>query len=218
MWAKRQRFGQLFASLLADTAEHLAAAGESGAAESALGQARQAMGRRRRVSVQVAARLAMQNALVQFQKGRGERAGEAISDAIALQKTCSPWLFQIATVNALFEQNSEDLSEREATLLYEELLREPTPTDWMTRTLDTLAVISSPQPDSFQHWFDVTMQRGEDGRAIEIVERFRRHRFFSELPLAGRMLALRWMLEAPRSCFRRKFASGAGTCAIGIRS
>jgi tetratricopeptide (TPR) repeat protein len=196
-WAKRQRYTQLFNSLLTDTAEHLAAAGDSEKADAAIAQVRQLIGRRQRVSVQVAARLAMQNALVQFQKGRAQGARELLVEALNLQKTCSPWLFQIATVDALYEANSEDLSAREATALYEELLREPTATDWMTNTLDALAVVSSTQRKSFQYWFDITIQRGEDRRAIEIVERLRRHRFFSKLPLAGRALALRWMLEAP---------------------
>ena len=33
--------------------------------------------------------------------------------------------------------------------------------------------------------------------AIEIADRARRHRFFSTLPLGGRLLALRWILEGP---------------------
>ena len=49
-----------------------------------------------------------------------------------------------------------------------------------------------------EHWFEIALNRKEEERAIEISDRIRRHRFFTTLPMGGRLVALRWVLEAPQ--------------------
>jgi hypothetical protein len=48
------------------------------------------------------------------------------------------------------------------------------------------------------------MLRKELERAVEISDRIRRHRFYSSLPMGGRLLALRWVLEAPEDAISPK--------------
>ncbi len=196
-WARKQRYSQLYSGLTADVAEQLATLGDKDSADVALTDARRVIGRRNRVSVQVASRLAMQNAVIRYANKKGDPAREALADAIRLRKTCSPWLFQLSLVNSLYESNADVLSDREATQLYEELLRQPNPNDWANNVLDTLAVTSVRKDRAFDHWFEVSLRRSEPGRAIEIAEQCKCHRLMASLPLGGRLMSLRWMLNAP---------------------
>ncbi len=64
--------------------------------------------------------------------------------------------------------------------------------------MEALAVLTTPHSPSYEHWFEAAMQRKEvQDTALEISDRARRHRFFSSLPLGGRLESLRWILEAP---------------------
>jgi hypothetical protein len=62
--------------------------------------------------------------------------------------------------------------------------------------LDTLATLSSPHPLPYEHWLSRSRGRDQD-KALNIADRIRRHRFYATQPLGGRLLALRWILEAP---------------------
>ena len=79
------------------------------------------------------------------------------------------------------------------------MLDEPTPADWSQRSLDTLAVMSTPHDDAYDRWFMAALDRKDVPQALEISERAKRHRFLSTLPLGGRLLAMRAILEAPDS-------------------
>ena len=197
VWAKRQKYAELYASLIVDLAEQQFMAGDVAAAEASLADVRQLIGRRQVASAQVISRLAFHSAATLYQGGRDKSASTALQQALAMQRAISTWLLQITTLDTLYQANSPDLTEREASTLYELLLREPTAADWASDPLDCLAVKSVPKEMAFQNWFDLSMGRGEQARAIEIAERMRRQKFFAQLPLAGRPLALRWLLEAP---------------------
>lgn len=196
-WAKRQKFAELYASLMVDVAEQQFMAGNMAATEASLADVRQLIGRRKVASAQVVARLAFQSAATLYQAGKDKAANTALLQALEIQRAISPWLLQITSLDRLYESNSSELTEREASILYELLLREPTQLDWASDPLDSLAVKSVGKEAAFQNWFDLSINRREEARAIEIAERMRRQKFFSRLPLAGRALALRWLLEAP---------------------
>jgi hypothetical protein len=103
----------------------------------------------------------------------------------------SDWLIDKVIMNG-------ELTERIADLLYDEILREPTTADWMVDPMETLAVLSTPHPLPYEHWLEIALGRNENDKALGIADRIRRHRFLSTLPLGGRLLALRWVLEAPK--------------------
>ena len=112
------------------------------------------------------------------------------------RQTGSLWMFQIGLVDSLYL--SGEIYDRVAALLYEMVLRDPTPIDWATSPLEALAVLSHPHPLSYEHWFEATLKRAKEPElALEIADRTRRHRYLSSLPLGGRLLALRWVLEGP---------------------
>ena len=48
-----------------------------------------------------------------------------------------------------------------------------------------------------ERWFELAMNRKEVERAVESTDRIRRHRFYKTLPMGGRVLSLRWILEGP---------------------
>ncbi len=91
------------------------------------------------------------------------------------------------------------ISDRVAKDLYEVVLRDPTPTDWAVDPLDNLAVLTTPLEGPMERWFGVALSRNQSNLALEISERIRRRRFYAALPLGGRMLALRWIMEAPKA-------------------
>ena len=66
--------------------------------------------------------------------------------------------------------------------------------------METLSVVLTPNAHAMEHWFLLTLlQRKEHEEALEIADRVRRQRFYSSLPMGGRLLALRWILEAPKA-------------------
>ena len=89
------------------------------------------------------------------------------------------------------------MTTRQAGLLYTEVLRDPTPQDWALDPLESLSVLTIPHVVPYEHWMLLALDRKENDNALRISEAMRRHRFYSSLPLGGRILNLRWTLEAP---------------------
>ena len=79
--------------------------------------------------------------------------------------------------------------------LYNDVLRDPTPTDWASDPLESLSVLSMPHHQSYEHWFEVAVDRKDHERVLEISDLARRHRFLSTLEFGGRLHNLRWLLE-----------------------
>jgi CHAT domain len=69
--------------------------------------------------------------------------------------------------------------------------------DWLARPVETMSYLATPHHQSMLRWFQIALARKSEERAIEIAELIRRQRFFSALPMGGRLVALRWVLEAP---------------------
>ncbi len=198
-WAQREQLRHLSASLMVASAESLLNLRQPAPALALLTEARKFRGRRNTVSAQLSARMDHQTAVADLDLGKGPAAMEAAAAALRTQQMTSPWLFQIGMLDRLYVGQPSSNIARRAAELYDELLREPTPDDWLRRTLDTLAVRMAPNPAAYEHWFDLTLDRGEFEKALKISEVIRRHKFHSQLPLAGRLLSLRWVLEAPET-------------------
>ena len=82
--------------------------------------------------------------------------------------------------------------------LFNNVLRDPLPGDWLADPMESLAVLVTPHPLLYEHWFEAALARKNHEAAIEIADRARRHRFLVTLPLGGRVESLRWVLEGPK--------------------
>lgn len=196
VWIRRFARG-VQAELLLLAAENFAAIGDTAQATAALGQVRGAVGNREMRNGLLGARFNYQSALVSFQRGDAAAGTTEFSGAMAVQKNSSRWLFQIAVADRLVTTGA--VSQRIADLLYAEVLREPTAHDWASDPMETLSVVLTPHPAPLQRWFEIAMARKEFEKALDISDRMKRHRFYSTLPMGGRTLALRWILESPET-------------------
>ena len=120
------------------------------------------------------------------------------AQALDYQKHGSVWLYQIHFADKLIGSKGSFLTPRLGLTLYDDLLRSPAPIDWARQPLDSLAVLAVPHSNAYEHWFELAMAQGNREMALEISDRVRRHRFYSTLPMGGRLLALRWLMEARR--------------------
>ncbi|MGI8982897.1 MAG: CHAT domain-containing protein [Pirellulaceae bacterium] len=194
--AAARKFKALHASLMISLAEQHSTRGETAAAAVALGQARGSLVGNEMMAGQTGARFNYENAKVQFQAGNVGPGNASLALAMAFQKAGSKRLFQIGFIDKVVTDG--ELTVRIGDLLYADILREPTTADWMVEPMETLTVLSTPHPQPYEHWLEIALGRKELDKALVIADRIRRHRFHSTLPLGGRLLALRWVLEAPK--------------------
>ncbi|WP_425614491.1 CHAT domain-containing protein [Anatilimnocola sp. NA78] len=195
-WAKSKRLRTMNVTLLTGLAENLLAAGDTNNASNTIGQARTNLGRAECLQGAIGCRLNFQTARIQLAQGNNLGGGTSLVAALNYQRKASPSLFQIVLADAMF--TSGGVTERLADLLYANVLREPTSRDWRLDPLDVIAIQSTPHVPPMEHWFELALARKEHEKALEIADRIRRHRFHAILPLGGRLLALRWVLQAPK--------------------
>jgi len=193
-WARTDNYTHLQASCSVLAGESLAAQGKPGPALAALGDAIRLCNRRDMAGSDVTARFHYTSALISFQQGQTAAGTTALTSALTWQRNGSRRLYQIALVDRLYL--SGGISPRIANDLFAEVLRDPTPTDWSHEPMESLAVSATPYPIPIEHWFELALARKEFEHALEIADFARRHRFYSTLPLGGRMLALNYILEA----------------------
>jgi hypothetical protein len=194
VWTRKMGF--VHASILTALADNAVNVGDLAAATAAVADATKAMNRTDMPRSLVGARLNYQNARLNLQSGNLRPGGAALTAAMGLQKAASKRLFQIGLVDLLYTRG--EVTERVADMLYSEVLREPTRVDWSVDPLETLTVSVAPHPLPYEHWFELALKRKEQDKALNIADRIRRHRFYATQALGGRVLALRWVLEAPK--------------------
>jgi tetratricopeptide (TPR) repeat protein len=194
-WAESKRLRELDVELLLDTAENLAVLGQAQQAQGLLTQARGVMGRRDLSQGVMASRWAYLSALVARELGNSKAAGESLRAALA--SGMSTRLFQIGLTHSRYRNGA--ITPRVAVDLYQELLGDPTPQQWRRNPQETLTVMTFPHRPVYEGWFEALLERKDVHAAIDVADLARRHAFHSTLPLGGRLLALRWILEAPLS-------------------
>lgn len=194
-WTQQKKLRVANVTLLTLAAEGMLDKGDIAPATKAISQAKAALARSEMNLGDVGARFNFTAALAAYQNGQLETGNTAMAAALKWQSGGSKRLFQIGLVDALAV--SGQITERVADLLYADTLREPTANDWLIDPHDTLAVVGTPHPLPYEHWLEVALVRKETDKALNIADRLRRHRFFSTIPLGGRLTALRWILEAP---------------------
>lgn len=195
-WARVKGYRALQASLTTSAAENQAHLQNYNDALKLVGNARSVIGNRDMGTSRLGARLNYVTGLSQFGRGDSAAGTQALTAATSFQQAGgSAWLFQIGLADAMFAKGN--VSSRSLMALYQVLLREPTQRDWTYDPLEALSVVLTPHEPSLENWFDVAIDRREDRAAFEISELARRHRFLSTLPLGGRLLELRWLLDGP---------------------
>jgi len=193
-WSQRES-RWLEVSLLVAAAQNAAEINESAAAVGLVEQARRRSARSEVLGSAVGGRMQYATALVNYQAGNLKAGDAAFASLLTFQKNSSFRLFEIGLVDRLF--TSGIVTSRVADGLYESALREPSASDWAVDPVETLSVVLTPHLPALEHWFEASLARKEPEKAIEIADRIRRHRFYTTLPMGGRLLALRWVLEAP---------------------
>jgi hypothetical protein len=194
-WAEANRLEHIAITLRLAQAENLVRLGRSPQATAIVEEADRRIGRMRGGRPEID--LLYVQALVNLARGRTEPGSAALERAMAGQANASLRNFQIARAGELYD--ARELSPRVAVDLYATLLGDPPPGDWAVRLLDTLAVLKTPHHDAFDRWFLAALERKDVPLALEIAERSKRARFLATLPLGGRLLALRALVEAPAS-------------------
>ncbi len=195
-WSRLQHY-ELRASLLLLAAENHVAIGGANAAAAALTEAKRTVNLHWMGKCDIGSRLHFVTAQLDYLLSKVPDGDKECTAALEIQKNCSKWLFQIGLADYFVAGAAgPHLGAHRALALYELLLRDPTATDWMARPLETLSVLSTPHAGVYEHWFENTLQGGLE-LSLEVADRTRRHRFYSTLPLGGRLLSLRWVLEAP---------------------
>lgn len=201
-WAKKKGARAALVSLLVCAAEQAGVQGDPASAMALLNQARGGINRTEMQQGEIGARLNFETARANFQSGNLKAGETALALAVAWYRGGSKRLFQIGLADALAV--SGQITERTADVLYSDTLREPLPADWVLDPNETIAVIANPHPLPYEHWLEVALARKEEDKALTITEMIRRHRFYASLPLGGRLLALRWVLEAPKEAISEK--------------
>jgi tetratricopeptide (TPR) repeat protein len=198
-WATAGSLSQLEASLLLDSAENQSLCGVPAAAATTLGQVTVLTSGSNMPAGKIGARLNHLKALVAYQMGQTDVGDVALAAAMTFQSVGSLRMYHIAFVDGLWLADS--ISERNAVDLYTRLLSDPTPSDWLIDPLESLSVLFVPHPLSYEHWFEAALARKnkEHELALQIADMAKRHRFLTTLDHGGRLLNLRWLLEAPES-------------------
>jgi tetratricopeptide (TPR) repeat protein len=200
-WAKVQDLRALRVTLLLSLAEQFLAEGATAEAFAAIKEAEETIGRREMGEGRLGAELQYLRAIAEYQRGNLAAGDTALSSALDYLRRGSLWLFQIRQLDTQFITGNitpqGPITSRTAMEIYGQLLRDPEAGDWTFRPMEALAVTTLASPQSFGNWFLVALARKEPEAAVEIADRARRYRFWNMLPLGGRLLALRWILEAP---------------------
>ena len=196
-WAKSQRYTQLEASLAITAAENFAHIGDLKRAAGLLNDATRNLRRSDMATGLTGARFQYQLALLNYQNGNAAVGDTALAALMAFQTKGSQRLFQIAVADALYL--SDTITPRDSIDLFATVLREPTPHDWALDPMESLSVTTIPHLLPMEHWFEAVMTRPDNSDAIRIADLVRRHRFYSTLPMGGRLLSLRWTMAAPKT-------------------
>ena len=191
-WAARKRFHHISAQLNLSLAEESLYFGNTKAAQSTLAAAQSRL--RNATTGLLGTRAKYLDARLQFQLNR-DSATAALSQAIQQQISISTHNLQLQLANQRYDQ--QQLRARSAVGIYQALLSDPKPADWILRPFETLAILQTPHTAAFNRWFDAVLSRKNLAAALEISDLAKRHRYHNSLSWGGRLAALRDTLETP---------------------
>jgi len=194
-WAHSKRLRTLQATLLLCAAENAVILGDQRQAASALGQIGRVIPRRDLPLSRIGARFNYVTAQAAYQRRQPKMAEPALAAALNWEKNGSVKLFHAAMVAQFYRDGL--IRDREALEMFSKALEEPQPELWRNEPMEAIASLVVPQDAAFEHWLDAAVGREDWGAALEVGDRIRRRRFYATLPLGGRLLSLRALLEGP---------------------
>lgn len=193
-WAGRERTQMLEASLNVRLAECLSESGDVQRSGQALKRAGSLMTNRNNISqTLLVARLNYLTALNEFTNGDTRSGLVSLRSAMKELTAKSPALFRLQLADSLAVKGT--LTEKQSDLLYTALLQDPSERLWRTEPMDAIAFLLTPHVGALERWFEILINRKQIDRAVEVADHIRRHRFYADLPLGGRLLSLRWVLQ-----------------------
>ncbi len=191
-WAGRKRYQHLSARLSLALSEESLYLGNIKAAQTTLGAAQSRL--RDAAGGLLGNRAQYLDARLQFQLNR-ETATAALSQAMQRHIGMSTHNLQLRLANQRYDQ--QQLRARSAVGIYQALLGDPKPVDWVLRPFETLSVLQTPHMQAYDRWFDAVLSRKNMATALEISDLAKRHRYHNSLSWGGRLAALRDALETP---------------------
>lgn len=194
LWARGERTQMLEASLNINLAECFSESGDAALSNQALNQASSLMTNRNNISqTALVGKLRYLTAVNEFLVG--DTRGGLVSLTAAMKELTakSPALFRLQLADAMAVNGS--LTEKQADRLYTKLLQDPSRQLWATEPMDAIAFLLTPHVAALERWFEILVNRKQIDRAVEVADQIRRHRFYADLPLGGRLLSLRWVLQ-----------------------
>ena len=192
-WARRERYDHVFARLCFGLTEEAIAVGNWQVATTALKTGTQRLRKEARLGLLGNRSLYLQSRLL-LQEGH-ETAHDVFLKAVGQQIGMSAHNLQLLLTNSRY--NDRQLQARSAVKVYQKLLSDPEPADWVFWPLDSLAKLKTPHYTAFENWLSA-ISRKDIGKALEITDLSKRHRYLQTLNWGGRLAALRDTLEAPR--------------------
>lgn len=200
-WSRVKDLRQLHVALLSLSAENYLALGQTEPAQQLLNEARGVIGRRALQNGRVGARLNFLAAAALFDVGNHDKADESLAAAMQFQSNGSLHLLHIHLADEAFVSEKSYtggvVAPRLAMDYYAQLLSDPSAALWSNDPMEALAVLMTPHPGPFENWFRAAVLRKDIPTALLAAEMAKRHRFLSSLDMGGRLLALRWLMEAP---------------------
>ncbi len=194
VWAQRERTQMLEASLAVLIAECASEAGDAAASAQALNRASNLMTNRNNIAqTLLSPKLHYLTAVNRFINGDSRGGLSSLQAALKGLAAKSPALFRLQLADTMFINKS--LTEKQADLLYSKLLQDPDQLLWKTQPMDAIAFLMTPHVAALERWFEILLNRKQVDRAVEVADQIRRHRFYADLPLGGRLLSLRWVLQ-----------------------
>ncbi len=201
-WADREGADGLQATLLVELLKNQSELGLTDEANTTLGLIRRAVASSDLDKTALRVPIDFSSAVFQFQSGDVKSGNSDLANALQGWRQFSTRLYQIQFVDQAL--SARRVAPREADLMYTELLRDPTEADWLRDPCDAICLLMTDYTASLQMWYDVLVLERRLEAAFGAADQIRRHRFYSGLPLGGRLLTLRWMMEAPQDLLAEK--------------
>jgi len=194
-WANRDKVRLTQMSLIQRLAECHAEAGNTNAARETIAAANTANRSRNTLGATVAnARLKYTSAVAGFTDGNFAAGLSDLSAALTQYQNGSLWLYRLRLASDLVANGA--VSELEADKLYGSLLHDPTDAEWKFDPIEPMSFLATDHVTAMENWFDILIRRRQYERALQVAELIRRHRFYSTMPLGGRLMAFRHALNA----------------------
>ena len=197
-WARQKDATLLEATSIVRLAECLSEAGELNLSRQMLKQSSRVINNRNDLpQAVIGARAKYVAALNQFSAADFSGGSKSLNAAMSHFNKGSLWIYRLQLANQLAAGG--DATARQLDQIYAALLHDPTDLDWKLDPFEAITFLATPHVASMERWFEIAVARRDSRQAFAIAELTRRHRFFANLPMGGRLMAFRWLLHAPDS-------------------